>query len=110
MASCFDFAWISANPPMISLASVNGPSVTVILPLDKRTRAPSALGRHPSVDSSHPDFIPSSQLAHFLHFLLVWRRAFGFGGLVYAQEFHVIFLLFLHLFYVFHLSPVEISL
>jgi hypothetical protein len=37
-----------------------GPSVTVCWPLEKRTRAPSALGRQPSVPSNHPDFVPSS--------------------------------------------------
>src|SRR5262249_15396784 len=42
---------------MTSFASVNGPSVTVILPLSNRTRAPSAEGRHPSVARSSPLFI-----------------------------------------------------
>jgi hypothetical protein len=35
--------------------SVKGPSVTAILPLARRTRAPSALGRHPSVESKTPE-------------------------------------------------------
>jgi hypothetical protein len=32
MASSLDFTWISQNPAMSSLASANGPSITVALP------------------------------------------------------------------------------
>src|SRR5579859_1667645 len=60
MASCLEFAFRIAKPPTTSLASVNGPSVTVIPPLDLRTRAPKALGKQPSVATSQPAFIPSS--------------------------------------------------
>src|SRR5262249_49212629 len=60
IASSLDFACRMANPPTISLDSVKGPSVTVTLPSDRRTRAPSSDGRQPSVPSSQPAFMPSS--------------------------------------------------
>src|SRR5216683_1109390 len=60
MASCFDFAWMRAKPPTISLASVKGPSVTLNAPSVLRMRAPSALGRQPSVARSVPDLKDSS--------------------------------------------------
>jgi hypothetical protein len=39
---------------MTSLLSAKGPSVTEILPLASRTRAPSLLGRRPPVSTSMP--------------------------------------------------------
>src|SRR5215469_1714023 len=60
IASSFEFALRMANPPTTSLASVNGPSVTLNLPPARRTRAPSDEGRQPSVDNSQPAFMPSS--------------------------------------------------
>src|SRR5919198_2206984 len=60
IASPLEFTLRIANPPTISFASVKGPSVTVNLPLDRRTRAPTAVGRQPSVASNQPAFIPSS--------------------------------------------------
>jgi hypothetical protein len=51
-ASAFESAFRIAQPPMTSLLSVNGPSVTVILPPASRTRTPSLktlkLSRHGS--------------------------------------------------------------
>src|SRR5205807_6943860 len=60
MASALEFARRIANPPTTSFASVKGPSVTVTFPLELRTRAPSALGRQPSVANSQPALKPSS--------------------------------------------------
>src|SRR5215469_601459 len=60
IASSFEFALRMANPPTTSLASANGPSVTLTLPPARRTRAPSDEGRQPSVDNSQPAFMPSS--------------------------------------------------
>src|SRR5207248_2241960 len=45
-----------AKPPMTSLVSENGPSVTVILPFLSRTRTPSLLGNRPPVSTSVPSF------------------------------------------------------
>src|SRR5215831_16027916 len=60
MASSFEFALRMANPPTTSLASVKGPSVTLTLSPERLTRAPSAVGKHPSVASSQPALNPSS--------------------------------------------------
>src|SRR5207244_8286015 len=46
-ASAFEATFRIAQPPTTSLVSVNGPSVTVILPLASRTRTPSAVGSRP---------------------------------------------------------------
>jgi 2-polyprenyl-6-methoxyphenol hydroxylase-like FAD-dependent oxidoreductase len=46
--------WRTAQPPMTSLVSVNGPSVTLILPFASRTRRPSLLGSRPPVSTSVP--------------------------------------------------------
>src|SRR5580693_2031670 len=54
IASAFESAFRMAQPPMTSLLSENGPSVTVILPLASRTRAPSLLGSRPPVSTSVP--------------------------------------------------------
>src|SRR6266550_993290 len=45
---------------MTSLASVKGPSVTVILPLDSRARAPRAVGPRPPIPTITPCLLPSS--------------------------------------------------
>src|SRR5258706_14854617 len=45
---------------MTSLASVNGPSVTRILPPESLTRTPSAVGRSPAVFTKAPDRVISS--------------------------------------------------
>src|ERR1700730_8621754 len=55
-ASPFESAFRIAQPPMTSLLSVNGPSVTVILPPASRTRTPSLLGSRPPVSTSVPSF------------------------------------------------------
>src|SRR6185369_4362812 len=60
MASSLDFNSNTAYPPNTSLASVNGPSVTVIFPPAKRTREPAAVGPSPPVSIISPDFIASS--------------------------------------------------
>src|SRR5215469_14043109 len=60
MASSLEFALRMAKPPTTSFVSINGPSVTLSLSPERRTRAPSALGRQPSVARSQPAFIPSS--------------------------------------------------
>jgi hypothetical protein len=49
-----------AKPPTTSFDSVKGPSVVVTSEPDFRTRAPSALGRHPSVAISQPAVMPIS--------------------------------------------------
>src|SRR5881296_2468679 len=41
-----------AKPPITSLASVNGPSVTVTLPFARRARAPLALDNSPPTPTS----------------------------------------------------------
>src|SRR5205085_12531588 len=53
-ASAFESAFRIAQPPITSLLSVNGPSVTVILPFASRTRAPSLLGKRPPVSTRVP--------------------------------------------------------
>src|SRR5580704_8804704 len=59
-AASFDFNSNSASPPIISLASVNGPSVTVTCPPDSRTLAPAEVGSSPPLPSSVPFLIASS--------------------------------------------------
>src|SRR5439155_9500250 len=54
IASAFESVFRIAQPPMTSLLSENGPSVTVILPLPSRTRTPSLLGSSPPVSTSVP--------------------------------------------------------
>ena len=54
IACAFESAFTMAQPPMTSLLSVNGPSVTVILPLASRTRTPSLLGSRPPVSTRVP--------------------------------------------------------
>src|SRR5437588_884044 len=56
IASTFESVFRIAQPPMTSLLSENGPSVTVILPLASRTRAPSLLGNRPPVSTRVPFF------------------------------------------------------
>src|SRR5439155_4257861 len=53
-ASSFDGTSTSANPAISSLASVNGPSVTVTLPPDSRTCAPISRGWSPYQLLSNP--------------------------------------------------------
>src|SRR5256712_1330683 len=54
IASAFESVFRIAQPPMTSLVSENGPSVTVILPLASRTRTPSLLGSRPPVSTRVP--------------------------------------------------------
>src|SRR5258708_6119488 len=56
IASAFESVFRIAQPPMTSLLSENGPSVTVILPLASRTRTPSLLGSRPPVSTRVPSF------------------------------------------------------
>src|SRR5215469_8208477 len=61
IASSFDFNSNCAKPPMTSLASVNGPSVTLSFPPEIRTRAPCAVDRSPpSAINVLPSFASSS--------------------------------------------------
>src|SRR5947208_7637265 len=60
IASAFDSVFRIAQPPMTSLLSANGPSVTVILPLASRTRTPSLLGSRPPVSTRVPFLIDVS--------------------------------------------------
>src|SRR5437868_11216190 len=60
IASAFESVFRIAQPPTISLLSENGPSVTVILPLASRPRAPSLLGNRPPVSTRVPFFIDFS--------------------------------------------------
>src|ERR1700730_4171312 len=53
-ACAFESVFKIAQPPITSLASVKGPSVTVILPLVRRTRTPSLLGSRPPVSTRLP--------------------------------------------------------
>src|SRR5919109_2326923 len=55
-ASAFESVFRIAQPPITSLLSLKGPSVTVILPFASRTRTPSLLGRRPPVSTSVPSF------------------------------------------------------
>src|SRR5277367_527672 len=50
-----------AKPPMTSLASVNGPSVTVTCPPERRTRAPCAVGVSPPLPSMVPACTASAE-------------------------------------------------
>src|SRR3989449_6058156 len=54
IATAFESVFRIAQPPMTSLVSENGPSVTVILPLPSRTRTPSLLGSRPPVSTRVP--------------------------------------------------------
>src|SRR5215813_352837 len=56
IASAFESVFRIAQPPITSLLSENGPSVTVILPLASRTRTPSLLGSRPPVSTRVPSF------------------------------------------------------
>jgi hypothetical protein len=60
MHSSFDFTWKSQKPATSSLVSEKGPSMTVRLSPEKRTRAPLALGCRPSPASITPAFTSSS--------------------------------------------------
>src|SRR5574342_1137924 len=54
IASAFESVFRIAQPPMTSLLSENGPSVTVTFPLASRTRTPSLLGKRPPVSMRVP--------------------------------------------------------
>src|SRR5690242_5493432 len=60
MASRFDGASRMAKPPMTSLASVNGPSVAVILPLTIRMRTAVPVVPSPPVETTDPSLRESS--------------------------------------------------
>src|SRR5262245_47345313 len=60
MASCFDLHLHGQNPAISSLASANGPSITVRLSPENLTRAPLELGWSPSPASITPAFTSSS--------------------------------------------------
>ena len=59
-ASAFDFTWISQYPPITSLASAKGPSVTLGFPRENETRVPIEGGWSPSSASSTPAFVSAS--------------------------------------------------
>src|SRR6266850_6930601 len=59
-ASCMDFTCHSQYPATSSLVSVIGPSITVRLAPENRTRFPSLLGLSPSPASMMPAFTSSS--------------------------------------------------
>src|SRR5688500_4403165 len=61
---------MSVYPAMSSFASANGPSITVGLPLEKRTRAPLSVGLSPSPPVITPAFTISS-----LNFIIAVTRA-----------------------------------
>src|SRR6267154_6576533 len=73
-----------AKPPTSSFDSVKGPSVTLTLPLVDRTRAPSALGRQPSVVISQPAFIPSSTS------LPILAMAYCDGGTFFSTDLYML--------------------
>src|SRR5258706_9968143 len=60
IASCFDFTCQIQNPATSSLVSAKGPSMTVRLAPENRTRAPFELGCSPSPASITPAFTSSS--------------------------------------------------
>src|SRR5690349_18691110 len=60
IASALVAAFRIAQPPMISLVSENGPSITVNSPPDSRMRAPSLLAIRPPVSTSLPFLNDSS--------------------------------------------------
>src|SRR5688572_9160037 len=60
IASSFDFTWMSQKPAISSFVSAKGPSITVRLDPEKRTRAPFELGCNPSPASITPAFTSSS--------------------------------------------------
>src|SRR5216117_4082310 len=59
-ASAFDFTWISQYPPITSLASAKGPSVTLGFPRENETRVPIEGGWRPSSASSTPALVSAS--------------------------------------------------
>src|SRR5882672_6603687 len=61
IASCFDFSSNCAYPPITSLASVNGPSMTETFPPESRTRVLCAVGASPPLPSIVP-FLTASSL------------------------------------------------
>src|SRR5712671_322158 len=84
MASSLEFARRMAKPPTSSFDSVKGPSVTLNLPLVERTRAPSALGRQPSVAISQPAFMPSSTS------LPIFAMASCDGGTFFSTDLYIL--------------------
>src|SRR3954464_3351068 len=60
IASSFDFTCQSQKPAISSLVSAKGPSITVRLSPENRTRAPFELGWSPSPASITPAFTSSS--------------------------------------------------
>ncbi len=58
--SVFDGASKMAKPPTTSLASVKGPSVTVTLPSESRTRAPAEVGCRPTPSTITQPALPAS--------------------------------------------------
>jgi hypothetical protein len=68
---------------------VKGPSTTLNFPPERRTRAPNALGKQPSVASSLGGLHGVlNQLPHRGHFLLGGRGALRLAGFIDTQEFH----------------------
>jgi hypothetical protein len=63
MASSFEPTSMTVNPAISSLASVNGPSITVELPSEKETRAPGELAC-----SSSPERIMPASTGSSLYF------------------------------------------
>src|SRR6185503_9527701 len=60
IASSIDFTFHSQKPAISSLVSANGPSMTVVFPPAKRTRAPFELGCRPSPACMIPAWTSSS--------------------------------------------------
>ena len=76
-ASSLEATSTMAYPPMTSLVSVNGPSVTPSFPPRKRTRKPSAVGRSPAVSFRIPllkDSVTNSPMASI--------KAWGMGSVL----------------------------
>src|ERR1700692_3156962 len=87
-ASALDFTSKTANPPITSLASEKGPSVTVSLPPVSRSRAPAALGMRPPVSTNTPALVASSPSLSIASI-----SAFGGGP---SGEFSVVLTMFMN--------------
>src|SRR6516164_5613419 len=62
IASSLDLNSKTANPPMTSLDSMNGPSIVVSFPRERRTRELIAVGASPPLWSIRPTLVASSAI------------------------------------------------
>src|SRR5689334_19914041 len=83
-ASSLDLTWIIQYPPTTSRASLEDPSVTVLLPPKKLTRAPFESGCRPSSASSAPARCSSAL------YLIIADMVLGSGFQFSSERFGII--------------------